>query len=119
MRIFEEVWKTGTMGRGLNEGLIVLILNLIYIWGWVFGDRLFYKLFIKIFAVRIEDFMDLWVQKEQRGFIKGRCILDNLILVREVKWFLNENKITVVFMSFDFSKVYDRVLWRFLWRCMR
>lgn len=63
--------------------------------------------------------MDGWARKAQRGFIKGRCILDNLILVREAKWWVNENKIPAAFISLDFSKAHDRVSWRFLWRCLK
>lgn len=62
--------------------------------------------------------MDGWACKEQRGFIKGRCIPDNLLLLREAKWWINENKTPACFMSLDYSKAYDRVSWRFLWRCL-
>lgn len=53
-----------------------------------------------------------------RGFIRGRCILDNLMLVREAKAHLNRNNSPAVLIAFDFSKAYDRVSWPFLWKCM-
>lgn len=58
--------------------------------------------------------MDGWARKAQPSFIEGRCILDNIILVREAKWWVNENKTPAAFISLDSSKVYDRVSWRFL-----
>lgn len=85
MNSIEEIWKDGTMGRDLNERLIILLPKKdshlsIGNWRPITLLNTFYKLVSKTLSMRIEDHMDGWAGKAQRGFIKGRCILDNLIL---------------------------------------
>lgn len=79
----------------------------------------FYKIIAKVLADCIAPFMDSWMFPEQRGFIRGRCILDNLMLVREAKAYVNRTKTPVVFMALDFSKAYDRVSRKFLQQCLQ
>lgn len=118
-----EVWEEGNKGEYFNESLIALIPKkeahrAVDSWRPISLLSTFYKIIVKVLADRIAPFMDSWLFPEQRGFTKGRCILDNLLLVREVKAHLNRNKTPAVLIAFDFSKAYDRVSWPFLWRCM-
>ena len=42
-----------------------------------------YKILSKSLALRITTYMDQWIRKEQKGFIKGRFILDAFISLWE------------------------------------
>lgn len=70
---------------------------------------------VKVLVIRIYLFMDVWVESEQRGFVAGRTIADNLLLFREVKWYVYVIQQEVIFFQLDYSKVYDMLEWYFLY----
>lgn len=111
------------MGRELNEGVITLIPKArasegIQNWRPISLLSTVYKIVSKAIALRLAPMMDSWVSVEQRGFIQGRCILDNLLLVKEAKAWAKKKKVPLIMLSLDFEKVYDSVSWRFLRRCL-
>lgn len=83
-------WEIGTMGALLNSSMIVLLYK--------GGDALdpdqwrpisllttFYKAIAKALALCVQLLMHMWLEKEQRGFTRGRSISDNLLFFREAK----------------------------------
>lgn len=65
------------------------------------------KLIAKGLAIRIRPHMDGWVEPEQRGFVSGWTIADNLLLLREAKWHAYASQQEVTFLQLDYSKAYD------------
>lgn len=63
--------------------------------------------------------MESWVEPEQRGFVVGRTIADNLLVFREAKWHAYATKQQVTFLQLDYSKAYDRLEWHFLLAALR
>ena len=51
--------------------------------------------------------------KNQTGFIKGRNILDGVVVLHEVLHELRSNAQGLI-LKIDFEKAYDRVRWSFL-----
>lgn len=78
-----------------------------------------YKIITKAMARRIGPFMDAWVSMEQRGFVTGRCILDNVHWLKEAKWWVAYQKIPTIFLSLNFAKAHDSVRWDFLKACLK
>lgn len=58
--------------------------------------------------------MDEWVEPEQRGFVTGRLVADNLLLFREAKWHVFATGQEATFLQLDYSKTYARLEWHFL-----
>lgn len=119
-----QVWEQGSLGRILNESLITLIPKpmaeeSILIWRPISLLTTVYKIVSKAMARRIDPFMDSWVNLEQRGFIFGRCILDNVMWLKEAKRWVNHQQILTVFLSLDFAKAYDNMRWDFLRACLK
>lgn len=73
-----------------------------------------YKLVAKTLAIRIRPFMDMWVEPEQRGFVAGRTIADNLLLFWEAKWHAYAMQQETTFLQLDYSKAYDKLESHFL-----
>lgn len=80
---------------------------------------LLYKLLAKALAIRMRPFMDESVEPEQRGFVTGRNISDNLLLFREAKWHAYSTKQEITFLQLDYLKAYDRLEWHFLFAGLR
>ena len=58
--------------------------------------------------------MDSLILKEQKGFIKGRFILDAIIAMWEGIDYANDIDLDLLFFKIDFDKAYDRVDWDFI-----
>lgn len=70
---------------------------------------LIYKVVRKLLALCLEAFMSTLVYKEQFGFIKGRWILDNIILLKIGKEFVIFKKLAALLLKLDFMKAYNRL----------
>lgn len=54
------------------------------------------------------------ISVEQSGYVEGRQILDNILLVQEMIHTLQSRKIADMMMQLDLSKAYDKVNWNYL-----
>jgi hypothetical protein len=58
--------------------------------------------------------MDELIDTSQTAFIKGRLIMDNIVVANEVLHSVKVTKEPGVLFKLDFEKTYDRVNWDFL-----
>lgn len=58
------------------------------------------------------------ISKNQTGFIKGRNILEGVVVLHEVIHELTSSKRKGLILKLDFEKAYDRVRWSFLEQVM-
>ena len=76
-----------------------------------------YKIISKILANRLKPFMDSIITPYQNAFIKGRNIIDNILLAHEIIDVVRKNRgrrDRFGVLKIDMSKAYDRVNWNFL-----
>ena len=70
---------------------------------------------------RLQKLMNKIISANQSAFVKGRLILDNILVAHECMHYL-KNKRTgstcEMALKLDMSKAYDRIEWRFLWFMM-
>jgi mannosylglycoprotein endo-beta-mannosidase len=79
----------------------------------------FGKLFSKILANRLRNRLGELVSMNQSAFIRGRCLHDNFLLVRQVARKINSSKLTGVFLKLDISRAFDSLSWSFLFEVLR
>ncbi|GKD46852.1 RNA-directed DNA polymerase, eukaryota, reverse transcriptase zinc-binding domain protein [Tanacetum coccineum] len=73
-----------------------------------------YRIISKILANRLSKVVDELVSHEQSALIKGRQILDGLLILNEIiSWCKARNQQALIF-KVDFQKTYDSVLWDYL-----
>lgn len=73
-----------------------------------------YKILAKSLATRMQPHLQEWVRRTQNGFVRGRCILDNVLLGYESLNWAQESDQDLVLLLLDFEKAYDRISWSFL-----
>eukprot|EP00253_Pinus_taeda_P024211 PITA_24211 len=77
-----------------------------------------YKLITKIIANCIKEIMSVIIPKNQGGFIKGRKILDNIVLVQEAIHSSCHRKEKGMVIKLDLTNAFDRVRHDFLFSVM-
>ncbi|KAJ9559867.1 hypothetical protein OSB04_005027 [Centaurea solstitialis] len=79
---------------------------------------IFYKILSKILAERLKAVLGKLISGEQSAFLKGRSILDGVLIANETIDFLKRSKKKSLIFKVDFEKAYDTVEWSFLFEAM-
>ena len=77
-----------------------------------------YKIITKVIASRLKKILPAIIPKNQRGFIKGRKILDNLVLVQEAIHSSCQRKEKGMVIKLDLDNAFDRARHDFLFIVM-
>ncbi|KAM0834255.1 hypothetical protein ACQ4PT_063760 [Festuca glaucescens] len=120
-----EIWMGRHQGfEDLNEALITLVpkregafdlkdfrpISLVYS---------FARLLTKVLARRLAPAMTELVSPNQTAFIRGRCIHDNFLLVKESAKLLHRKRIPSLLLKVDMAKAFDTISWPFLLSVLR
>lgn len=83
--------------------------------------NILYRLLMKILANRVQHHMGSLISNSQTAFLKGRCISDNTVLVREIlhSFGLRSYKEKAFLLKADVNKAFDTVHWPFIWGALR
>jgi hypothetical protein len=73
-----------------------------------------YKLIAKVLAVRLGKVMNLLIASNQSAFIKGRNLVDGVLVVNELVDLAKHQRKDCMIFKVDFEKAYDSVDWGFL-----
>ncbi|KAG5547389.1 hypothetical protein RHGRI_013168 [Rhododendron griersonianum] len=78
------------------------------------------KCVTKVLANRLQAILPSIINKSQSAFIKGRSIIDNVLLMQElVRGYHKDNDVPRCAIKLDLMKAYDSVDWFFLFDTMR
>jgi hypothetical protein len=73
-----------------------------------------FKIFTKVATIPLNTVADHVVCLSQITFMKGRNILDGVVVLHEAVHELHSKKLYGVILKLDFEKAYDKVKWSFL-----
>ena len=73
-----------------------------------------YKLLSSCLANRIKTVLDTLMHENQKGFLKGRYIGENIRLLYDILEFTEQSNIPGLLLLIDFEKAFDSVSWKFL-----
>jgi hypothetical protein len=73
-----------------------------------------YKVIAKVLTARLATVMDRLVTQTQSAFIKGRQLVDGVVVINEVVDLARRNGQSCLIFKVDFEKAYDSVEWSFL-----
>ncbi|XP_073265516.1 uncharacterized protein [Populus alba] len=75
--------------------------------------RSLYKIISKLLATRMKQVLTEVISDHQTSFIKGRQIIDNVLIANEAIHFLKKRKGKGYLFKLDFHKTFDSVLWEY------
>jgi hypothetical protein len=78
-----------------------------------------FKLFSKALTLRFERVCQRLISKEQNVFIRGRYILESVVITHEIVHSIHKSKEPGVIIKLDYEKTYDRVNLDFLMEILR
>ncbi len=77
------------------------------------------KIISKVLAARLESVLPSLVHADQVGFIKNRCLADNLRRLLHIMWESRNKSDPMVAFSLDAEKVFDKVEFAFLFYTLK
>ena len=77
-----------------------------------------YKIFTKVLTNRLQKYLPKLIHLAQYGFIVGRNILHNMLNVQMTMDCACHTHQELIMVQFDLEKVYDSVIWFFVFRLM-
>ncbi|XP_071739290.1 uncharacterized protein [Rutidosis leptorrhynchoides] len=117
-------WEYGEITKGCNASFVTLIPKKMDPVG--LGDfrpisliGSYYKIVSKILSNRLWKVIPSLVGSEQSAFLKGRYILDGVLIANETIDFLKVNKKKGIIFKMDFEKAFDSINWCFLMEVMK
>jgi hypothetical protein len=78
-----------------------------------------FKIFIKITTNQLNSIVDHIIKPTQTAFMRGRNILEGVIILHETIHELHWEKQNGVILKIDFEKAYDKVKWSFLFQTLK
>ena len=73
-----------------------------------------YKIASGCIANRIKSVLDKLIDKDQTGFINGRYIGENIILIYDIMTYTEQHGIPGLVILIDFEKAFDSLSWSFI-----
>ena len=69
------------------------------------------KLLSSVHCARLRQVLNTVIPSEQTGFIPGRAITENIIMLSDAIHYSKRNHPTSIILALDFAKAYDRMQW--------
>ncbi|GKV04880.1 hypothetical protein SLEP1_g16977 [Rubroshorea leprosula] len=119
MGYVEDFHNNGKLVRGANSSFIVLIPKVmnpqkIEEFRPISLIGVMYKVIAKLLANRIGSVLDGIIGENQMAFIKGRQMVDSIVIANETIDEAKRKKKASFLFKIDFEKAYDKVCWEFL-----
>ena len=73
-----------------------------------------YKIMAKALALRLKEVIENLVSSDQKGYIKGRYIGENIRTVADTIHYLKDKKMEALILLIDFEKAFDSISWDFM-----
>ncbi|XP_028108106.1 uncharacterized protein LOC114306978 [Camellia sinensis] len=78
-----------------------------------------YKVLAKVLSSRLKSVLPKLIDETQSAFVKGRQILDGILIANEVVDLWKRNSLGGLLLKLDFQKAFDSVNWNFLFHILQ
>lgn len=119
LKFLVEFHRNGRLAKGINNTFFALIPKvespqrlIDFLPISLVGSM--YKILAKVLANRLRVVIGLVILDSQSTFIKGRQILDGILVANEVVDEARKHKKELLLFKVDFEKAYDSIDWRYL-----
>ena len=117
---YKASFDKGILSISQQRGIITLIpkkaknIKKIYNWRPISLLNVDYKILTKMFATRIKQTLHTIIHTDQRGFIPGRYIGENIMEILSIIDKLEIEDKPGLLISIDFYKAFDTIEWSFI-----
>ena len=125
LRSLNYGYHTGTLSVTQKQGLITCLpkpnKSRHYLKNWrpISLLNVIYKLASSVIANRLKLTLDKLINGDQKGFISGRFIGENVRLMYDILFETKNQDIPGMILSIDFEKAFDTVSWKFIKRVLQ
>ncbi|GAU45474.1 hypothetical protein TSUD_190930 [Trifolium subterraneum] len=117
--LFDQFHGTASLPKGFSSYFVTLIPKIVA--PFSLGDfrpisllGCLYKIIAKVLTARLAQVMNSLVKPTQSAFLKGRNLVDGMVVVNEVVDMAKRTGQSCLILKVDFEKAYDSVGWSFL-----
>ena len=113
-------YKTGSLSITQKQGIITCLpkpnKSPFYLKNWrpISLLNVIYKLASSVIASRLKNVLHKLIHEDQKGFIAGRFIGENIRLIYDILFETKQQKIPGLLLSGDFQQAFDSVSWKFI-----
>ena len=112
--------KHGSLSVTQNQGIITCIpkpnkpRHFLKNWRPISLLNVIYKLMSSVIANRVKSVLDKVISNDQKGFIAGRYIGENIRTIYDILFETKKQEIPGLLVSVDFQQAFDTVSWKFI-----
>ena len=120
LRSLNYAYRTDSLSVTQKQGIITCIpkpnksRHFLKNWRPISLLNVIYKLASSVIANRIKSVLDSIIHEDQKGFITGRFIGENVRLIYDVLFETKQQNIPGLLLSIDFQQAFDSVSWKFI-----
>ena len=123
-----EVFQCGLNNRELAYSQYLAVISLLYKkgqredirnWRPISLLNVDYKILSKILAERLKKVLPFIIHPDQRGGVQGRCIGENIRLIEDIMFEIDNLEEEAVIFLQDQEKAFDRVEWDWLFSSLK
>ena len=113
-------YKTGSLSITQKQGIITCLpkpnKSPFYLKNWrpISLLNVIYKLASSVIASRLKKVLHKLVHDDQKGFISGRFIGENIRIIYDILFETKQQEIPGLLLSVDFQQAFDSVSWKFI-----
>lgn len=113
-------YRTGSLSITQKQGIITCLpkpdKSPFYLKNWrpISLLNVVYKLASSVIASRLKTVLQKIIHTDQKGFIAGRFIGENVRLIYDILFETKQNEIPGLLLSIDFQQAFDSVSWKFI-----
>ena len=113
-------YKTGSLSITKKQGIITCLpkpnKSPFYLKNWrpISLLNVIYKLASSVIASRLKKVLHKLVHDDQKGFISGRFIGENIRIIYDILFETKQQEIPGLLLSVDFQQAFDSVSWKFI-----
>ena len=125
LRSINYGYETGSLSITQKQGVITCLpksdkdRNYLKNWRPISLLNVVYKLASTVIANRMKTVLDSLIHEDQKGFISGRCISENVRLIYDVLFETKNQELPGLILSVDFEKAFDTVSWEFIEKVLK
>ena len=124
LRSFNNSFANGELPSSLTRGVITLIpkpnKDRRYIKNWrpITLLPVLYKILSSCIANRLKIYLPVLINSDQKGFLQGRYIGENIRLLYDLMYYTENNDMPGLLLSVDFEKAFDCLRHNFIWQVL-